>query len=117
MAEAMAATFVPTFNDVVAAGERISRSLPPTALNRYPALDDVVGTEPWVKHENNQPVCAFKVRGGITLLSQLSDHERRRGVITASTGNHGQSIAYAARIFGVRAIVCMPEGANPVKVR
>jgi threonine dehydratase len=117
MAEAMAATVVPTFNDVLAARERISRYLPPTALNRYPALDDLIGTETWVKHENNQPVCAFKVRGGINLVSQLTDDERRRGVITASTGNHGQSIAYAARIFGVRAIVCVPEGANPVKVR
>jgi len=117
MAEAMAATVVPTFNDVLAARERISQYLPPTALNRYPALDDLVGTETWVKHENNQPVCAFKVRGGINLLSQLTDDERRRGVITASTGNHGQSIAYAARIFGVRAIVCVPEEANPVKVR
>jgi len=117
MPEATAATIVPTFNDVLAARERISRYLQPTALNRYPALDELIGTETWVKHENNQPVCAFKVRGGINLLSQLTDDERRRGVITASTGNHGQSIAYAARIFGVRAIVCVPEGANPVKVR
>ena len=117
MAEATAATVVPTFDDVLAARERISRYLQPTALNRYPALDELIGTETWVKHENNQPVCAFKVRGGINLLSQLTDDERRRGVITASTGNHGQSIAYAARIFGVRAIVCVPEGANPVKVR
>src|SRR2546430_5989990 len=117
MAEATAATVVPTLNDVPAGREPISQYLPPTALNRYPALDELIGTEPWVKHENNQPVCAFKVRGGINLLSQLTDDERRRGVITASTGNHGQSIAYASRIFGVRAIVCVPEGANPVKVR
>src|SRR5207249_2586175 len=117
MAKATAATVVPTFDDVLAARERISRYLQPTALNRYPALDELIGTETWVKHENNQPVCAFKVRGGINLLSQLTDDERRRGVITASTGNHGQSIAYAARISGVPAIVCVPEGANPVKVR
>src|SRR2546429_7828208 len=117
MAEATAAMVLPTFNDVVAARERISRYLQPTALNRYPALDELIETKPGVKHENTQPVCAFKVRGGINLLSQLTDDERRRGVITASTGNHGQSIAYAARIFGVRAIVCVPEGANPVKVR
>jgi threonine dehydratase len=116
MAEATAATVVPTFNDVLAARERISPYLQPTALHRYPALDALVGTETWVKHENHQPICAFKIRGGINLISQLSDDERRRGVITASTGNHGQSIAYAARIFGVRAIVCVPEGANPVKV-
>jgi len=116
MAEATAATVVPTFNDVLAGRERISPYLQPTALHRYPALDALVGTETWVKHENHQPICAFKIRGGINLVSQLSDDERRRGVITASTGNHGQSIAYAARLFGVRAIVCVPEGANPVKV-
>jgi threonine dehydratase len=116
MAEATAATVVPTFNDVLAARERISPYLQPTALHRYPALDALVGTETWVKHENHQPICAFKIRGGINLVSQLSDDERRRGVITASTGNHGQSIAYAARLFGVHAIVCVPEAANPVKV-
>jgi len=110
MAEATAATVVPTFNDVLAARERISKYLQPTALHRYPALDALVGTETWVKHENHQPICAFKIRGGINLISQLSDDERRRGVVTASTGNHGQSIAYAARLFGVRAIVCVPEG-------
>jgi threonine dehydratase len=116
MAEATAATVVPTFNDVLAARERIRPYLQPTALNRYPALDELVRTETWVKHENHQPICAFKIRGGVNLMSQLSDDERRRGVVTASTGNHGQSIAYAARLFGVRAIVCVPEGANAVKV-
>ena len=59
---------------------------------------------------------AFKVRGGVNLVSQLSADERRRGVIAASTGNHGQSVAYAADLFGVRAVICMPEQANPVKV-
>jgi threonine dehydratase len=106
----------PTFADVLAARERIAPHLPPTALNRYPALDELAGTEVWVKHENHQPVGAFKVRGGVNLVAQLSDDERKRGLITASTGNHGQSIAYASRVFGVRAIVCVPEAANPVKV-
>ena len=108
---------IPTFDDVLAARERIAPYLKPTALHRYPALDELVGTQTWVKHENHQPICAFKIRGGINLMSQLSDDERRRGVITASTGNHGQSIAYAAGLFGVRAIICVPEGANPVKVQ
>ncbi len=106
----------PTFADVLSARERIAPHLPPTALNRYPALDELVGAEVWVKHENHQPVGAFKVRGGVNLVSQLSDEERLRGVISASTGNHGQSIAFASRIFGVRAIICVPEGANPVKI-
>jgi threonine dehydratase len=61
-------------------------------------------------------VGAFKVRGGVNLVSQLTADERRRGVIAASTGNHGQSVAYAADLFGVRAVICMPEQANPVKV-
>jgi threonine dehydratase len=106
----------PTFDDVLAASERISPYLVPTALNRYPALDELVGTEVWVKHENHQPVCNFKVRGGVNLVSRLSDAERRRGVVTASTGNHGQSIAFASRLFDVRAIVCVPEEANAVKI-
>jgi threonine dehydratase len=106
----------PTFADVLGARRRIAPYLVPTALNRYPALDELVGTEVWVKHENHQPVGAFKIRGGVNLVAQLSEDERRRGLITASTGNHGQSIAHAARLFGVRAIVCIPEGANPVKV-
>jgi threonine dehydratase len=106
----------PTFDDVLAARERISPHLRETALNRYPALDELVGAETWVKHENHLPIGAFKVRGGVNLVSRLSDDERRRGLVTASTGNHGQSIAFAGRLFGVRTIVCVPEGANPVKV-
>src|SRR5919108_2278325 len=118
MADIAPATMVaPSFNDVLEARERIRPYLKPTALYRYPALDELVGTETWVKHENHQPICAFKVRGGINLVSQLSDAERQQGVVTASTGNHGQSIAYAARLFGVRAIICVPEGANPVKIK
>jgi threonine dehydratase len=106
----------PTFADVLAARRRIAPYLQPTALNRYPALDELVGTEAWVKHENHQPVGAFKVRGGVNLVARLPEADRRRGLIAASTGNHGQSIAYAARLFGVRATICVPERANPVKV-
>ena len=108
-------TLGPTFDDILAARERIAPYLRETALNNYPALDELVGTETWVKHENHLPVCNFKVRGGVNLVSQLSDEEKERGLVTASTGNHGQSIAYAARLFGVRATICIPEGANPVK--
>jgi threonine dehydratase len=106
----------PAFDDVLAARERIAPHLRPTPLYRWPALGELVGAEVWVKHENHQPVGAFKVRGGVNLVSQLSEEERRRGLIAASTGNHGQSIAFAANRFGVRAIICVPEGANPLKV-
>jgi threonine dehydratase len=85
-------------------------------LHRYPALDQLIGTAVYVKHENYQPVGAFKVRGGVNLVSQLAPDERERGVIAVSTGNHGQSVAYAARLFGVVARIVVPEGANPGKV-
>jgi threonine dehydratase len=107
---------VPTLADVLAARQRIAPYLRPTPLYAYAALSDLVGAEIWVKHENHLPVGAFKVRGGVNLVSQLGEEERRRGVIAASTGNHGQSVAYAANLFGVRAIICVPEGANPVKL-
>jgi threonine dehydratase len=106
----------PTFTDVLEARLRIGPHLRPTPLYPYAGLSELVGADVWVKHENHQPTGAFKVRGGINLVSRLSEDERRRGVITASTGNHGQSIAYAARLFGVRATVVVPERANPVKV-
>lgn len=106
----------PTFQDVLAARRVISRYLPRTPLWSYGALSAMLGCDAAVKHENHQPVGAFKIRGGINLVSRLSDDERRAGVISASTGNHGQSIAYAARLFGVRAIIVAPEGANPGKV-
>jgi len=106
----------PTVTDVLDARRQIRPYLRPTPLYTYPALSALVGTHVWVKHENHLPVCAFKVRGGINLVSRLDEAERGRGVIAASTGNHGQSVAYAARQFGVQAVVCVPDGANPVKV-
>ncbi len=109
-------TNIPTFLDVLEAQKRIRPYLARTPLHRYPAMDELLGTEVYIKHENYQPVGAFKVRGGINLVSQLRPHERSHGVIAASTGNHGQSVAYAARLFGVHAIIVVPENANPGKV-
>jgi len=79
-------------------------------------LDALLDAEVYIKHENYQPIGAFKVRGGINFMAHLAPTERQRGVVTASTGNHGQSIAYAAQLFGVRAVIVVPEAANPVKV-
>ena len=112
----MTAVAVPDLADVLAARQRLEPYLRPTPLFRYPVLDGMTGAQVWVKHENHQPVGAFKVRGGVNLVSQLGAAERHRGVIAASTGNHGQSVAYAADLFGVRAVICVPEQANPVKV-
>jgi threonine dehydratase len=105
-----------TLADVLEARRRIKPHLRATPLYPYPGLDALLAAEVWVKHENHQPVGAFKVRGGVNLVSQLSEDERSRGLIAASTGNHGQSVAYAARLHGVTARICVPEAANPVKL-
>jgi threonine dehydratase len=106
----------PTLCDVLEARTRIAPYLSPTPLREYPPLGRLLEATVFVKHENHLPTGAFKVRGGINLVSQLTADERDRGVVASSTGNHGQSIAFGARIFGVKATICVPEVANPVKV-
>ncbi len=107
---------IPQLLDVLRARRTIAPYLAPTPLRTYPELDALVGTETFVKHENHQPTGAFKVRGGINLMAQLDAAGRASGVFAASTGNHGQSVAYAAKLFGVHATVFVPRGANPVKL-
>jgi threonine dehydratase len=107
---------IPTLADVLAAKQIVDRYLKPTPLLHSIPLSEQLGFDLYLKCENLQPVGAFKVRGGIYLMSQLEPEYRAAGVVTASTGNHGQSIAYAAREFGVEATIYMPEQANPVKV-
>lgn len=108
--------WIPTLQDVLLAQRQIRPYLPPTPFHHYPALDALLGTTLYVKHENYQPVGAFKVRGGVNLVSQMGTEERQRGLIGASTGNHGQSIAYAGQLFGVTARIVVPVGANPGKI-
>src|SRR3989441_3340007 len=107
---------IPKLQDILQAQKRIRPYLARTPLYSYPAINELVGTTLFIKHENYQPIGAFKVRGGINLVSQMGPDERARGVIAASTGNHGQSVAYAARLFQVKARIVVPEGANPGKV-
>ena len=107
---------IPTLHDILTARANVYRHLRPTPLHHYAGLSQLVGAEVWVKHENHQPIGAFKVRGGLNLVAGLSEAERRAGLFTASTGNHGQSIAFAARAYGVRATIAMPERANADKV-
>jgi threonine dehydratase len=109
-------TSPPTVADILDARTVIQRFLHRTPLYHYAGLSDLLGCQVYIKHENHQPIGAFKVRGGLNLVSRLSEGDRTRGVVTASTGNHGLSIAYAARAFGVRAIVVLPNGNNPDKV-
>jgi len=107
---------MPTLHDVIAARPHVYRYLRPTPLYHYAGLSTLLGAEVWVKHENHQPVGAFKVRGGLNLAARLSEEERRAGLFTASTGNHGQSIAFAARVHRIKATIAVPERANPGKV-
>ena len=106
----------PNFQDVLAARQRIRPYLKATPLHRYSAIDELIGTEVYIKHENYQPVGAFKIRGGINLVSQLNEDEKKRGLIAVSTGNHGQSVAKAGQMFGVSVKIIVPVGANPGKV-
>lgn len=107
---------IPQLDDVLDAQRVIGPHLPATALRQYPLLDELVGATVFVKHENHQPTGSFKVRGGVNLVAQLSPEWHRAGVAAASTGNHGQSVAYAARLFGVGATIFVPRSANPGKV-
>ncbi|MDQ3328723.1 MAG: pyridoxal-phosphate dependent enzyme, partial [Chloroflexota bacterium] len=77
-----------SFQDALLAQRQIRPYLARTPMHRYPALDELLGTRVHVKHENYQPVGAFKVRGGVNLVSQLGPEERAAGLIAASTGNH-----------------------------
>lgn len=106
-----------TWQDVVNARERIAPFLAVTPLRHYPLLDEFIGggTSLLAKHENHNPTGSFKVRNGLAVVTALDDDERKRGVVAASTGNHGQGIAYASSLLGVRATICVPVGNNPEK--
>jgi threonine dehydratase len=106
---------LPTYADVLAAAPVVRRYLRPTPLYEWPALSERLCCRYYLKHENHTPTTAFKVRGGVYLVSRLQADERRRGVIACSTGNHGQSLAYACRLFQVRCVVVVPAGNNPDK--
>ena len=105
----------PTYDDILAARAVVGRYLPRTPAYPYPGLSAVTGSEIFVKHENHLPIGAFKVRGGVNFMASLSPGDKRRGVITATRGNHGLSIAYAARLFGAKAVLAVPRGNNPEK--
>src|SRR5207248_9571259 len=106
----------PTLADVFKARRAIAPYLQRTPVLEPAGLASALGCRAVLKCENLNPTGAFKVRGGVNLLSTLDPEQRSKGVLAASTGNHAQSIAYAARLFGVRAVIYMPEAANPLKV-
>ncbi len=104
----------PTFADVLAAQRFLAEHISPTPLVRREALADATGLDLWLKCEFLLPTAAFKVRGGLNLIGR--DETARAGVVAASTGNHGQSLAYAGKVFGVPVTIYHPRAANPLKL-
>ena len=107
----------PTTADVYRARSVVTAHLPRTPLVRSEWLSAELDADVYLKREDTLPTGAFKVRGGITLVADLDDEFREQGLVAASTGNHGQSIAYAGREFDVPVVICVPDDANPGKVR
>ena len=107
---------LPSIADVYRARHLIERYLPRTPLLRNLHLSRQLGCEAYIKYENLLPIGAFKVRGGVYLCAGMSEEERARGIVGASTGNHGQSLAYGAHLCRARCVIVVPEEANPLKV-
>ena len=101
----------PSLDELEAAATLVYRFMPPTPQYRWPLLDARVGTAVWVKHENHTPTGAFKVRGGLVYLDEIGRTTAKpKGVISATRGNHGQSVGFAARQHGIPAAVVVPFG-------
>ena len=100
-----------SLEDIQSAARIVYADMPPTPQYRWPLLSERLGTELWVKHENHSPVGAFKIRGGLVYFAHLAKAEERpKGVISATRGNHGQSVGYAARRYGIPATIVVPHG-------
>ena len=108
---AMTASNLPSLSDLQEAAKLVSRYMSATPQIRWPLLASEAGCDLWIKHENHTPIGAFKIRGGIVYLDWLRrTHPDVTGVVTATRGNHGQSIAFAAAQFGLKAVVVVPHG-------
>jgi len=107
----------PNLKNILEARQLVKSFMPRTPMYSYPYLNELLGTKVYIKHENHTPTGVFKARGALFLFSRLDSHQREKGVLTASTGNHAQSIAYAGHLFDVPVTIVMPEKANPSKVK
>src|SRR5918995_7080011 len=106
----------PTIDDIRAAAARIEGKVIRTPMLQSRTLSEIVGADIWLKFENLQFTAAYKERGALNKLLQLTNEERGRGVIAASAGNHAQAVAYHARRLGVPAVIVMPKPTPTVKV-
>jgi threonine dehydratase len=107
---------LPTLKDIEAAEERIRKYVPPTPLEYSKGISEMLGREAYLKLETSLPIHVFKMRGALNKLLSLPDSALKKGIITASSGNHGLAISYASRLFGVRATICVPQNVNPQKL-
>ena len=107
---------IPSLRDIELAEGRVRRYFPPTPVEFCRGISDLLGRETYLKLETCLPTRVFKLRGAVNKLLSLSDSELRKGVITASSGNHGYAIAFASKLFGAKATVCVPENVNPQKL-
>jgi len=110
-------TKIPTLREIELAEARIRKYISPTPLEYSKGISDLIGKETYLKLETSLPIHVFKMRGALNKLLSLPDSDLKKGVVTASSGNHGLAIAYASKLFGVRASVCVPENVNPQKLR
>jgi threonine dehydratase len=113
----LTAPSLPTLKDIELAEGRIRKYIPPTPLEPSPRISESLGREIFLKLECFQPIRVFKIRGALNKLLSLGDGALRKGVLTASSGNHGFAIAYASKLFGVKAVICVPDNVNPQKLK
>src|SRR4051812_9565594 len=103
--------YKPTLAQLDAAAAIVYGVMPPTPQYSWPLLNQALGTEAWIKHENHTPLGAFKARGGLVYMDALVKREPElRGVLAATRGNHGQSVAFAAARHGLSATIYVPFG-------
>lgn len=107
---------LPTLREVEVAESRIRKHIPPTPLEYSAGISSLLRREVYLKLESFQPIRVFKIRGALNKILSMRDSDLRRGVATASSGNHGIAIAYASRMFGVKATICVPENVNQQKL-
>ena len=106
----------PSLAELESAAKTVYKAMPPTPQRSWPLINKRAGTEVWVKHENHTPIGAFKVRGGLVYADWLRrEHPDVKGIISATRGNHGQSLAFAARQFGLKAVLVVPHGNSKEK--
>ncbi|MDG6989077.1 MAG: threonine/serine dehydratase [Nitrososphaerota archaeon] len=107
---------LPSLADIKRAEVRVRKYVPETPLEYSKGASDLLGRRTYLKLETSLPIHVFKLRGALNKLLSLPEADLKRGVITASSGNHGLAIAYASRLFGASATICVPKNVNPQKL-